>query len=291
MKKVILAGVILVALLWFVALEQDVPVPPAEQSECLQLIEYQDCFAIPEELSDMRDVKAKKRLFVQTLLPLVLKANDDVRNLRNRVVALKYGGRISDEEEVYLRELALDYRIEVDDLGLIVEELLARVDVLPPSLMLAQAAVESGWGTSRFSREGNNLFGLRTPSGPGIRPQRQNDGRIFRVSRFASLQECMDFYLWTINTHQAYDGLRQIRKGLDLPYDPLILAQGLEAYSEQGELYVEKIRGLVIYNDLRVFDSYCLADTEAFGYAEQDSNLTFLTGWMDSKLKSLKIFN
>ena len=139
-----------------------------------------------------------------------------------------------------------------------VEELLLRVDVLPNSLILAQAAIESGWGTSRFALEGNNLFGLRSLSGYGMVPKERNQGKVFKVSRFKDLQSSIDYYLWNINSHPKYDELRQIRSSETYPYDPFNLARGLYHYSEIGEEYVQMVIWLIEYNNLQEYDSYRL---------------------------------
>ena len=91
------------------------------------------------------------------------------------------------------------------------QELLKRVNVLPVSLILAQAAIESGWGTSRFCLEGNNIFGLRTSSGYGMVPKGRRSEEEFTVSVFNDLQSCIDYYMWNINTNPQYEELRYIR--------------------------------------------------------------------------------
>ena len=168
------------------------------------------------------------------------------------------GRRISQEEKENLLDLANMYNVAAGSAEEIVQELLKRVDMLPVSLILAQAAIESGWGTSRFSLEGNNIFGMRTPTGYGMIPSRRAANETFAVSEFNDLQSCIDYYLWTINTNPQYEELRHIRSLTEGPYDAFALAQGLRNYSEQGGEYVRKVEKLISYNALKDYDEYRL---------------------------------
>ncbi len=208
--------------------------------------------SVPAELLTMRDVKQKKALFLETILPVVNNTNLKVELKRERLQDIKGSWLITPKERAFVHQLAAEYRVDGDDLDVVMDELLLRVDGLPPSLMLAQAAIESGWGTSRFATKGNNLFGLRSTSGQGMVPSERAKGQIFKVSEFDDLQACMDYYLWTINTHSHYAELRDMRS--QKPDDAEVLAQGLIYYSEQAERYVEKVIAVLRYNELQRFD-------------------------------------
>ncbi|MEA2102570.1 MAG: glucosaminidase domain-containing protein [Thermodesulfobacteriota bacterium] len=222
-------------------------------------IEYTDTKRIPQDLCEIRDVEERKMRFLHILLPLVLKSNEKVISQRKAIQEIqKTSWWMTKGEKLRLDQIAAEYGIDADVPDEAMDALLERVNVLPVSLVLAQAAIESGWGTSRFALEGNNLFGLRRGKGEGMVPYRQKKGSVFRVSVFSDLQSCVDYYLWNINTYPAYKELREIRAASSLPYDSIVLAKGLEFYSEQGQVYVEKVRGMIRYNRLKTYDQYYL---------------------------------
>ncbi|HQJ10101.1 MAG TPA: glucosaminidase domain-containing protein, partial [Deltaproteobacteria bacterium] len=136
------------------------------------------------------------------------------------------------------------------------DELITRVDVLPASLVLAQAAIESGWGTSRFAIEGNNIFGIRNSRGSGMIPRERGPECSFALSTFDTLQSCIRFHLWNINSHPEYEHLRKIRTRGCSPYNPIELAQGLNTYSEMGYKYVNKVVNTIERCNLQTYDSY-----------------------------------
>ena len=135
--------------------------------------------------------------------------------------------------------------------------MLIRADIVPASLVLAQAAKESGWGTSRFAREGNNFFGIWCfNSGCGMTPARRDNNRTHEVATFDSVEEGVRYYIRTINSHFAYTDLRSMRanarqQGTQAYGDKL--ATGLVSYSERGMVYVNEIRSMIEYNQLKRF--------------------------------------
>jgi Bax protein len=202
---------------------------------------------IPHDLDDLTDPDARKNLFLRVMLPLVLVANEEIAEDRARLLALvaRKSARlsISREDHAWLKNLADRYDVEDGDMA----RLIARVDVVPPSLALAQSAEETGWGTSRLVRRSRNLFGQTAD------PAEEDSG----MRQFGSLQEAVRAYLLNLNTHRAYDGLRRARlkaraKGRTL--DGHQLADALRAYSERGEAYVGTIRSLIRRNDLVALD-------------------------------------
>ncbi|MBK1667467.1 hypothetical protein CKO28_05410 [Rhodovibrio sodomensis] len=217
---------------------------------------------LPEGLRDFAPVEAKKQLFVRLMLPLVLKANERVLAERERIRSLRNRlDRLNPRERSWLMATAAKYRVEADKPAAIdFDQLLIRADVVPPSLAITQSILESGWGTSRFARKGNALFGQRTWSAdtPGMDPQRAEG---FKVRAFDSLLQSVEAYVRNLNTTGAYASLRQQRarmRAQDRRIDGYQLAGTLTKYSEEGQTYVRKLRGLMQHNGLRAFDDASL---------------------------------
>jgi Bax protein len=228
-------------------------------------IEYTSTKSLPGNIVNIKDMRERRYLFIRVMLPLILKANKDIEEDRDRIERMmKKKSRLAKKDKVALKDLAAQYFIDnitaKDDIELI-HELLLRVDILPASLALAQAAKESGWGSSRFARQANNVFGLRTLSGDGMIPFYRDGDDVFKMSIFRDLQSCVRFYMRTINTHPAYEELRYIRDAMAMPYDSIVLAKGLSKYSERGEVYVKEIQDLITHNRLKRYDRYRLADS------------------------------
>ena len=143
-----------------------------------------------------------------------------------------------------------------------VNELIKRVDIIPVSLALAQAAEESGWGTSRFTREGNAMFGQwTTAKGEGLVPLDRDENKTHKVRAFKSLFHSARAYALNLNTHRAYQSLRSMRLRLRKKGAPIsghILAESLLSYSERGEDYVKALRALMTINKLKYFDEAVL---------------------------------
>lgn len=202
--------------------------------------------AMPGDLDELPVVEDKKHVFLRLMLPLVLVVNEEIVEDRRRLEAMIAGREKRDES--WLAELAGRYGIE----SATPAQLLRRVDMVPPSLALAQAAEESGWGTSRFVREANNLFGH---VGDDVAPQDDPTGA--RMAAFASLHEAVRAYVHNLNTHAAYDPLRRARAAArargTFP-DGHTLAGTLVRYSERGGAYVDAIRALIRANGLLRYD-------------------------------------
>jgi Bax protein len=218
--------------------------------------------SLPADMDDVSEPALRKNLFLRTLLPLVLKANEailaDRRRLFNFFERVKMGQRPGPAERDWFQDLARRYEVEDQDLF----TLFQRVDVIPPSLALAQAAEESGWGTSRFAQKGNALFGQwTTEESQGLVPaERRNAG--FAIRSFSSLGEAVRGYALNLNTHPAYRDLRQARwqmRELGQPLDGFALAGSLSGYSERGSDYVATIRTIIRTNGLATLDDARLA--------------------------------
>ena len=222
---------------------------------------------LPADLSELRSAKTRKSAFIKAVLPLVLRANQDVMAKRRRVIALRQvrrlGFGLGRTDREFLYQMAQDYDVPADD----IDALLRRVDIVPPSVALAQAAEESGWGTSRFARRGNAVFGQRTfKSGHGMVPLRREEGKRHEVRAFDRLETSVRAYLWNLNTHDAYAQFRTLRdryRRNGMPLDSAALIGTLERYSERGKDYVETIRVIVRVNKLQQFDTARLATAEA----------------------------
>lgn len=174
---------------------------------------------------------------------------------------LAAGGDLSVTEQETLNEFALQYRLQDSELSPVdlVDELLVRVDIIPVSLALAQAATESAWGTSRFAREGNNIFGQWCfDEGCGLVPGQRADDASHEVKSFATVEASIRAYLRNLNTNPSYAYLRELRAQMrmkDKPLDSRALAQGLLRYSERGHVYISEIHDIIRINDLLSFDS------------------------------------
>lgn len=215
----------------------------------------------PEPLPDfsqLDDATERKLAFFGFLAPLVAEQNERVRSQRERLedVArrVRDGQRLGRSDRNWIRDLAVEYELQWpgDSREETLELLLRRVDVVPVSLALVQAATESGWGRSRFAREANNLFGqwCYTP-GCGIVPARRSESASHEVAAFESVTESVRRYINNLNTHRSYLPLRIIREALrergERPR-ALTLADGLIRYSERREAYVEEIKQVIRAN-------------------------------------------
>lgn len=222
---------------------------------------------IPPGLESIEDVDRRKRAFFRMMLPLILKVNEGILNDRSRVLRLRdqmsEGRPLAPPDADWLRAIADYYRLDADRVADIdFDRLLRRIDLIPPSLALAQAAEESGWGTSRFARQGNALFGQWTWGGEGIVPKNRAEDKTHRIKAYPSLFAAVRDYARNLNTHAAYRELRARRlaarrqDGMARGWD---LAATLTSYSERGPEYVDSLHTIMRANDLAAFDRARLA--------------------------------
>ncbi len=219
---------------------------------------------LPDDLPSVHEVELRKTAFFKTILPLVLNENERIAKDRQRLQRLKarqaLGYDMPAADRLWLAVLAERYRMKNDDLG----ELLRRVDVIPVSLAIAQAAEESGWGTSRFAQTGNALFGQWTvASDIGIVPEDREEGMTHKIKAFDNLAQSVAAYMRNLNTHRAYREFRAKRVTQRTWGDPLdgrALAGTLLRYSERGEKYVRSLRTIMDANDLPDLDRARLAN-------------------------------
>lgn len=214
--------------------------------------------SMPHDLGDVPDVARRKEVFFRAVLPLILQANAEIREDRRRLWNIHYRKQfhkpVSAADRRWLAELAERYETAPHE----IEELLRRIDVIPPSLALAQAAEESGWGTSRFVREGNALFGQWTFGGDGhLIPVARAPGRNHRIMAFPTLLDSVRAYTLNLNTHRAYREFRELRASYreqGRPLSGVVLAGKLNRYSERGAEYVRGVRAMIATNGLQAFD-------------------------------------
>jgi uncharacterized FlgJ-related protein len=225
-----------------------------------------------DRVSKEVSVQVKKRIFFRALAPLALRANELIQEDRTRaqrvIDALRAGRTVEESERQWFGELAVRYKV-IDDVKAKVEpsamdELLVRVDEVPLSLVLSQAAEESGWGTSRFAAEGNALFGQWSWSGKGITPENQRSGMgDYRIASFETPLASVMAYMQNLNTHAAYASLRTLRAKIRTDGDRLSgwrLAETLDHYSERGTAYVDSLHGIMRVNQLDPADDAKLGD-------------------------------
>lgn len=212
------------------------------------------------DFSKIIDVKEKKEAFFETLYPIIQAENNHVLQLRKLINMLKSVpvAKLSAKQQTWLLNISKNYKVEneyIDDDTF--EELLKRVDYVPPSLALTQAAIESGWGTSRFAKQGNNLFGQWCFSpGCGMEPALRESGKGHEVARFDSINMAVRSYILNLNTHDSYKGLRESRAMLrekEASFTGTSLAKTLTEYSEEGHHYVAKLIAFIQQNKLQRF--------------------------------------
>ncbi len=222
--------------------------------------------SLPADFGAMAVPASRKALFLRALLPLVLTANEAIAGDRAQLLALAAqldaGAPPSAEQADWLAALMRHYRVPASgDLATDLAELLRRVDAVPPSMALAQAALESGWGTSRLARDGNALFGERTWTEAGLVPLAPLPGERHRARSFDRLLDAVDSYLLNLNSHPAYADFRaaraQLRAAGEIPQGEQLIRH-LTRYSERGRLYTGAVRDLIRANRLQALDGAAL---------------------------------
>ncbi len=217
-----------------------------------------------EPMPDFRVLEAgpeRKSAFFEFTRPLIDEANQAVLAERARLEKIAADGEPGWLDRRWLRSLGEAYRLDTDALSVdeLIASLLLRVDAVPASLALAQAAKESGWGTSRFAREGYNLYGEWCyEPGCGIVPAERAQAATHEVQAFNSPRRSVESYIHNINTHRAYRQFREARLALRTAGRPLsgvALAETLSQYSERRGEYVDEVQRLIIANDLEQPDA------------------------------------
>ena len=208
---------------------------------------------LPSEIKMIENTNKRKEFFIQIVLPLILQENNNIRVDRKTLFKIINKNNNTKVEKQWLEKKYKQYGVVSRDLS----TLKIRVDEIPVSLAIAQAAKETGWGTSRFAQEGNALFGQWTWSGDGLKPKEAKDGEDHKVMKFNVLQASVRAYQRNLNTHSSYKDFRKARaefRDLDKPLDSIELSKHLNKYAETGNQYVEVLQKIIEQNKLKDFD-------------------------------------
>ena len=207
----------------------------------------------PKDLDAIQSVKLKKETFIKIVLPLVVAENEKILEDRfklKKIVSSKY---TTDKEKQWLRQKFLEYKVKKGN----VEELITKMDIIPASIALAQAAKESGWGTSRFALEGNAIFGQWTWDGQGIAPLNRDKSKKHKILKFPILRASVKAYKNNLNTHKSYIKFRKLRQELRNKNKKIIgleLTKALENYAETGSEYTKILEQIITQNRLMDFE-------------------------------------
>ena len=219
---------------------------------------------LPDDFSEIQDVPTKKKLFYLVTLPLIYNTNTSIMQERRMVINIekKFARKeLNKNETDEIIRLSKKYKLDYSEINTkLFRKLKQRINIIPVSLALGQAIIESGWGQSRFATEGNALYGQWTTSeDKGIIPQDRDEDKTHSVLKFKNLSESVEAYMFNINTHQAYYNFRVIRR-IDerIKYtDPISMkVKYLAAYAEIGDKYVDKLELIIASNNLQEFDRF-----------------------------------
>ena len=216
---------------------------------------------LPKDLKTLGDTKKKRELFIKIILPLILDENKKILDDRKKLFKILGKNFNTVGERVWLKRRFKEYKIGDQDLS----KLKIRMDIIPVSIALAQAANESGWGTSRFALEGNALFGQWTWSKKGISPKNQDPNSSHKILQFQILKASVKAYKNNLNTHNAYQEFREVRAQLrqeNKKVSGLALAKYLKNYAAIGEKYVKILEDIIEKNALADFDNANLLPTK-----------------------------
>ena len=216
---------------------------------------------LPKDIKALGDTKTKRELFIKIVLPLILSENEKILDDRKKLFKILGKNFNTVGERVWLKRRFKEYKIEDKDLS----KLKMRMDIVPVSIAIAQAANESGWGTSRFALEGNALFGQWTWSDNGISPSDQDANSNHKVLQFQILKASVKAYKNNLNTHNAYKEFREARARLrqqNAPVAGLHLTKYLKNYAAIGEQYVRILDDIIEKNSLSDFDRANLLPTK-----------------------------
>jgi len=208
---------------------------------------------LPREMQKIENTIIRKKLFIQIILPLVIKENNNIKLDRLKLFSIINKSNNTNLEKKWLKRKFKQYGVPNNDLS----SLKVRMDEIPVSMAIAQAAKETGWGTSRFAQEGNALFGQWTWSGEGIKPAAADNNSTHKVMKFKILQASVKAYHRNLNTHSSYKEFRIARaelRGENKKLDSLMLSNHLDKYAETGKEYVKILQQIIKQNQLTDFD-------------------------------------
>ena len=208
---------------------------------------------LPKEMKLIENSGKRKSLFIKIILPLVLEENNRIIIDRKKLFSILNKNKNSKDEIKWLNQKFKQYGVVNKDLA----TLKVRMDIIPVSLAIAQAAKETGWGTSRFAIEGNALFGQWTWSGEGIKPAGADTDATYKVMKFNVLKASVRAYQRNLNTHSSYKKFRFVRAQLrddNKKLDSLKLAEYLDNYAQTGTEYTKVLKQIIQQNQLKDFD-------------------------------------
>ena len=215
---------------------------------------------LPKELKNIESPKKRKKLFIKIVLPLIIEENLKIRFDRKKLFEILNKNNTSSRDKAWVELKFKQYGIKNNDLA----KLKIRMDEIPVSLAIAQAAKETGWGSSRFAQEGNALFGQWTWSGEGIKPLEVEKDKKHKVAKFKILKASVRAYQRNLNTHPSYKEFRierAIQRDNDEKLDSLKLVNFLEKYAETGKEYTEVLKKIINQNSLTDFDDVDILPT------------------------------
>ena len=208
---------------------------------------------LPKEIKKIENTKKRKNLFIKIVLPLILEENNRIKLDRKRLFVILNKNNNSKSEKEWLKKKFKQYGVLNNDLS----TLKIRMDEIPVSLAIAQAAKETGWGTSRFALEGNALFGQWTFSGEGIKPAAADIDAKHKVMKFKVLKASVRAYQRNLNTHSSYKKFRKeraIQRDNDEKLNSIELVKYLDKYAETGDEYTKVLKKIIEQNSLSDFD-------------------------------------
>ncbi len=214
----------------------------------------------PKDLDEIKDTKLKKETFIKIVLPLVVAENDKILNDKIKLKRITSKKMTTDKEKSWLRLKLREYKVKNSDIA----ELDKRMDIIPVSIALAQAAKESGWGTSRFALEGNAIFGQWTWTGQGIEPLNKGKHEGHKILRFPILRASVKAYKNNLNTHKGYSEFREKRfsyRKRNKSIKGLNLTETLDRYAQTGKEYTEILEQIIKQNDLSDFETVQLTNS------------------------------
>ncbi len=214
----------------------------------------------PRDLENLQSVQLKKETFIKIVLPLIVAENEKILDDREKLKVLIEKKFTTDTEKQWLRQKLLEYKVKKSNL----DELLFRMDMIPVSIALAQAAKESGWGTSRFALEGNAIFGQWTWDGQGIAPLKRDGDKNHKILKFPILRASVKAYKNNLNTHKSYVKFREKRKQLrdkNKAITGLSLTDTLKNYAQTGSEYTKILNQIITQNRLSDFERVRLVNS------------------------------
>ena len=215
---------------------------------------------LPRDLNNLQSVLLKKETFIKIVLPLIVAENEKILDDREKLKIISEKKFTTELEKQWLRQKLLEYKVKKGDIN----QLMVRMDIIPVSIALAQAAKESGWGTSRFALEGNAIFGQWTWDGQGIAPLKRDGDKNHKILKFPILRASVKAYKNNLNTHKSYVKFRDKRRKLrekNLAITGLVLSDTLKNYAQTGSEYTKILNQIITQNRLTDFEPVRLVNS------------------------------